>query len=793
MSIRPGFTCLLIFSFAIVIFRPVYAQVQPPPERTIRLSHYSATLSFDPVTGTLDGQAVYRFTPLRKSADSVVFYAPGMEIREVSLLTPNEKTVTTSFKKMADNLIVYLPGNMGDYTGKDGISQMRILYHAKDPAELHRTGWDDPFGRMRKQVWAHRPFGWIPFLDQMTTQDIYITFDKHYQVVSNGERISKTPSGDTAFTWHYRLSKPHPFYSVCLVAGDYEYRNLTTKNGLPLELWYYPDLKDRFDLTYAYQKEMFDFFEEETGMTYPYTLYRNIPVADYLYGAMETTTSTVYADFMQVDARGFFGRNYINTNAHELAHQWFGNCINDLTVNDLWLTESFATYYAKIFERKYLGENAYEYQRDQEFQKALKAAENNSYALGSGQAGVERWYQKGSLVMDMLRDVLGDEAFLSSIKRYMTTHAYHEAKSTDFLDAIYQSCGMAVNWFFEDWIYHGGEPEYQVSWKSNFDSLGQEVVALTVEQVQPLSRPEDLFRMPVMLEVYYDDGSMASKKVWIEKQSHLVEIPSGKGRKASFLVFDAGRRILKKMRYERTSAMLKAQLLRANHVADRLEAARALRSFSPEQKRDVLRQSFSKETFHPLKSEIITQLAEDSLSRDLIGKAIRDKEAMVRRAVTESIKKVPQELLADYESLLKDSSYITVENAFINLVRTVEDASYLLPEQRKTKVNSYLELLQHETGWRGRNLRTAWLGVALEQDPSNQTLLRELIDYTRASFDFETRLNALNQLKKLNYLDEESAGLLVKASQYWNYKLANPAKEMIQYFSQQEKYRHLLP
>ena len=281
----------------------------------------------------------------------------------------------------------------------------------------------------------------------MTTQDIYITFDKNYKVVSNGERVFQRPSGDTAITWHYRLDKPHPFYSVCLVAGDYNYRTDETAQKIPLCLWHYPEMEDRAGITYAYQKEMFDFLISETGFPYPYFPYRNIPVADYLYGAMETTTSTVFGDYMLTDERGFLGKNYINVNVHELAHQWFGNCINDLTGNDLWLTKSFATYYAKIFERKYLGEYAYELQRDTERQKALKISESNSYPIASGKAGVERWYQKGSLVLEMLRDITGDEEFKNAIHHYLTGYAFSEARSSDFLGSIYESTGMSLDRF----------------------------------------------------------------------------------------------------------------------------------------------------------------------------------------------------------------------------------------------------------------------------------------------------------------------------------------------------------
>jgi aminopeptidase N len=777
--------CIILVGFTLLlVHNKLLAKDNPPQERNIQLFHYSANISLNPVTKVLQGTAVYDIRGLRPKVDSFVFYTPGMTITSVSLKSYNgkEPAVIAKFLQDKDNLIIF-PGSFALYNlAVEPQCVLEIQYFSLTPRELHFTGWDDPSGRMRKQVWAHRPFGWIPFVDQMTSQDISITFDKNYLVVANGERISKAPSGDTAFTWHYRLDKPHPFYSVCLVAGDYRYRQSKTIAGTPLELWYYPDMEDRFDITYRYQKEMFSFFEEETGFRYPYSLYRNLPVADYLYGAMECTTSTVYADFMQVDARGALGRNFINTNAHELAHQWFGNCINDKTSSDLWLTESFATYFAKIFERKYLGEEAYEFQRDFEKQKALKIAESNNNALGSGQAGTERWYQKGSLVMDMLRDVVGEEEFKAALHYYLVNQAYGEAESNDFLKAIYNASGQTLDWFFEEWIYRGGEPEYKVSWKEVKRQDGKLLVQVSVEQVQTLNKPGEYFKMPVNIEVYDKGFHCISKKVGIERQSTLIEIPIE--RETSFIVFDAGNRILKKLQLSRSMEELGAQAEHSRHMADRLEAIRALQSFLPAQKRDVLTRCFDKDKFNVCRAEIVSQLASDSLSYRLLTKAIHDRDVNVRKSVTEKLTRVPAVLVPEYKKLLKDSAYFVVEAALTNLCNSAKGD--------RQQVESYLNTTSRETGWRGRNIRVCWLGLAIDQYPEKKEFLNELIDYAGSAFDFETRINALNEIKKLNYLDEKVAGYLHTAAAYWNYKLSGPAKDLINYYKAQRKYQILL-
>jgi len=779
---------IVLCVIALLWFNIGFGQEAVPAERNFKLFHFGADLAYSPLSKTLKGSVSYDVSPLRSSTDSLVFFCPGMKISSVSMVTfaGLKNTVPLTFAQQGDKLVIFPKSSLDYGVSGDPRYKITIVYTAIAPPELHQTGWDDPTARMRKQVWAHRPFGWIPYTDQMTTQDIRITFNKDYKVVSNGERLETIPSGDSALTWHYRLDKPHPFYSVCFVAGDYSYKSMKTKRGVPLELWYYPEYEDRFALTYKYQAAMFDFLEKETGLNYPYALYRNIPVADYLYGAMETTTSTVYADFLQVDQRGFLGRNYVNTNAHELAHQWFGNCINDKTVDDLWLTESFATYYAKAFEQAYLGEEAYLYQRDLEMQKALKIAESNDFPLGSGKAGVERWYQKGSLVMDMLRDWVGDAGFQASVSNYMNTNKYGEAESNDFLKAIYNTTGYAMDGFFADWVYNGGEPEYKIDWKQITNTAGQGYTQISVAQVQRISKPEELFRMPVNIEVYYTDGSMTMQKVWVENAFTLAEIPAEPGKTTAFVVFDAGNRILKKMQFARSFEELSQQLKQAKQVPDRLEALRAMQKLPQSQKREALSTCIRNEHFFLIRAEVVSQLCHDSLSIDLLQAAIQDPQVLVRKAVVDNVKVVPPLLIPAYESLLKDSSYAIVELALLNLCNTANAKGAF------SKTEDYLKQTQTEVGWRGRNIHTAWLGIALERQPDNKVYLSELTDYTGPSYDFETRLNALNQFKKLNYLDEKVAANLVTASKYWNYKLATPAKEMISYFMQQDRYSLLL-
>lgn len=736
-----------------------------PSEKIIAAEHITARISIDPYQKIVNGTAAFTFKPLRHKTDSVVFDVTDMDTKEVTL-----DGESVRYNETGNSLIIY-PGKNPEF---GTTHELIISYQSKNPSYLYHSGWDDRTGIKRKQLWAHRPVSWLPYTDARLTVDMYVTFGKEYKVFSNGERIEVLPQGDSLLTWHYRMNHPHPFFSTSLVIGDYDYRSFTAATGLPLEMWYYPDQEDRVETTYLYMSEMFTFFENEMGLPYPWELYRQAPVVDYLYGAMETTTSTVFGDYMFVDKRAFSGRNYVNVNAHELAHQWFGNYISHMAPKDVWLTESFATYYAKIFERSVFGEDYYQNERNNEFIETFEASVRDNYATGHSHGGRARWYPKGSLILDMLRDVMGDENFKTAIRYYLENHPYTDAQTSDFLKSVYLSTGMNMDWFFDEWIRKPGEPSFKVSYERITGSDKNDVTQVMVSQVHEINELTGYFRMPVWIEIHYSDGSFAREKVWVDGQQTIANIENTSSKEIGFVLFDPGRRILKKVTFDKSFDELSLQAQHAPLMIDRYDALVAMENLPLDQKKDLLLNCYEKEKFFLTKSVIIKQLGGDQSAGTfkLLKKAISDNDVYVRRSVLQSVKTVPRFLKSDYEKLLNDESYINVELALQNLA-----ASF--PEE----TSAYLEATKDETGWRGRNIRIKWLEIAIEK--GQKKFLQELIRYSSKSYEFETRQNALNALKRLNYMDSEVAGNLLDSYLYWNYKLSNTAKEVLNFFMQE--------
>lgn len=741
-------------------------------DREIELSHMNAALVIKPFDTLVIGKVDFTFITLHENIDSIVFSAPELVIKAISI-----NGQAANFKMQAGNVIIYPAVKLG-WKSTNSIS---FDYTAKPTDGLYFTGWNDPKQLKRKQIWAQRPDHWLPYTAGIITVDMAITVDERYKVFNNGVREKVLRNPDHTQTWYYKMNHPHPFFSTCLVIGDYDYASLKTSRGLPIEQWYYPEWKNHLEPTYRYMPEMFNYFESELGLNYPWELYREAPVTDYMYGAMETTTSTVFGDYMMVDQRGFMGRNYVNVNAHELAHQWFGNYISHLKNKDVWITESFATYWAKKFEQHIFGSDYYQEVRNKELIDVFDAAAHDNYAVGHGSGGRNRWYPKGSLVLDMLRDVLGENEFKAAIRLYLESHPYQVAETSDFLAAIRKSTGKSLEWFFDEWILRGGEPTYEIHYKQSTNASGGKETRILVDQVHTMNDLTGLFKMPVDFEVHYTDGSMDQKNQWISRCHEEVIIPDLKGKSIDFVLFDPNRKIIKKVIFARSYEVLSAQALRAGNMIDRHDALLALREFMLSQKKADLLKCYKNETFQLTKGEIIAQLSADSGEDTylLMKYALADPDDKVRLAVLQHVTSIPLSLKGDYEKLLTDSSYLNVELALNNLCNSFPESC-----------NRYLEITKNEIGWRGINIRIKWLEISISK--GNTDCISELKNYTGESYDFESRINAMNALKRLNILDEPVIENILKSLIHWNYKIRIAAADNLKYFYVQDRYKLII-
>ncbi len=777
-----AFGLLILLLFSSDPFPAAKAQSAREPalvamrDHPVDFLHMAVNVRIRPRERLVSGEVTHVFTPLRQTVDSLRFNAVNMDIEHAYL---NGKPVR--FTNDGKIITVFPPLALH----WDTIDSIRFVYRCHPTSGLYFVGWDDTTGRARKQVWSQgQGYGnrhWIPLYDEQNdkmTTETTITFDQGFQVLSNGTLVSRHDNPDGTCTWHYKMIHPMVSYLVMVGAGHYGIDTLRTKDNIPVHLWYYPDQKNRIRPTYHNTLDMFGFMKDETGIAYPWSSYSEIPVMDFIHGAMENTTATVYGDFYFVDSREALDRDFVNVNIHEFAHHWFGDFVT--APGEGWLHESFATYYAKLFEHKLYGEDHFEWMRHQEQMAAIRAEGQAHLSLLSPKAGADRIYDKGSAILGMLSYVYGKPAFNRVIHYYLTRHRYGFVHTYDLYTAFQHVLGVSPKWFFDEWIYRGGLPKYHVSWKDSTSGNGKKYTRIQVRQTAADSTGPLLFRMPVVCEVHYKNGKADRTRTWIAGKVQNVSIAQKSGSRVAFVLFDPGSHIIKEMDFPRTLAQLKAQAASAPHMIDRYEALAAIRSIPSGQKSDFLITRYHHEAFPEMRAEIVTQIAGDSsrAATSLILAALKDSSSVVRLAALSSLSRIRPELRPAVEKMLTDSSYSVIATALVRLAQTYPQ-----------KIPAYLKTTRGIDG-PAHNVSILWNEI--NAGLGNRQSLDKLVDYTSPAFDFQTRTNAARVLQEMDYMNEALAGNLLQGITSSNYRLAGAFRQVLRHFAKNDHSKDLI-
>ena len=778
----------IVFSFIFATLTlPSFAQTEfhsyahddgvAPREHPLDMTRSIIEVSFVPKEGLVKGKVTHRFMTLRQQVSS--FFLDGIQMTYDEVLLDGQPVPSR-----ADSAgITIFPRTPLAYGSEH---ELVIRYRAHPRRGLYFIGWNDPKGKSRTQIWTQGEAidnrHWIPMFDEKNDKlltEVIATFDKDYEVLSNGKLVDKKINTDGTQSWHYAISHPHAPYLVMLGIGKYAIKETHSVSGVPLHLYYYPEWKDRVEPTYIHSEAIMDFLEKEIGLPYPWESYSQIPVQDYMFGAMENTTATVAGDFYFVDQRGLLDRNYIGVNAHELAHQWFGDYVTGYTNADIWLQESFATYYNLMFEREVFGSDHFDWGRRGAQNASIEATKKDLFGVGHSEGGGTRVYGKGAFVLNMLKYVVGGrDAYNRAIRHYLDKHPYANVDSHDLLIAFEESTGMDLHWFWDEWVYRGGEPSFTVTYTEN----GRQT-QWTIAQSHPLSdvvgARKGLYKMPIVLETHYTDGSSDQKEVWVEKQTEIISMPVPDGKTTAFVLFDPGNIVMHTVQFKKSPEMLRAQALNAGKMLDRYDAVVAMKSWPADEKRETLIKAFGQEKFFALRAEVISQLANDNdpASNALFRKALTDGDANVRKAALRSVDPQKIGLIPEFEKMLTDSSYEIIETALTKLSLSNPGG-----------VKGYLEKTKDVEGNLGKNVKVRWLETAYTST-GKVSHAEALVDLTSPSYEFRTRVNAMNALKRTGYFSDDLLRNCVDAILSPNDRLSNPAKDVLLYYFNQDKYK----
>ncbi|MCX8478860.1 MAG: M1 family metallopeptidase [Chitinophagales bacterium] len=754
----------------------IQTTIGEPYAHPVDITRLKLEVSFQLAEGIVNGEVTHYFTALQNT-DTLFLNGIDMQYEKVMYHGKELKYSATS-----TGITLRFPKTL-KVGSKDSVY---IQYQCTPRKGIYFIGWKPNQGG-RKQIWTQGEGEdnrhWIPMYDglndKMITETI-VHFPAAYEVLSNGTLISSTKDkkNPAMKIWHYRMQHPHSTYLIMLGIGEYKIEHRVTKSGVPVNLYYYPDQADRVGPTYKYATEAIDFMEQQTGIRYPWESYSQIPVQDFMYGAMENTTATIFGDFLQNDARGAIDNTYIGVDAHELTHQWFGDYVTGRSWKQIWLQESYATYYPKIFTRQLYGRDYYEWNRRNEHRAALSLAENNQLPIVHPGPGTARIYQKGSAVIDMLNYVYGEESWKRVIHYYLTHHPYSNVETNDLYQAFQDTLGVVPDWFFNEWLYNGGEPKYEVSHKQMVQMDGHYTTQFTVEQKQELKEGVGLFKMPIDVEVFYSDRSYDSVRVWVDEAREVFDIPNPKNKQVSFILFDPGSYILKKVTVKNTDEQWLNQVMLSPHMIDRYDAVLALRSAPLSFKRATYLAQLKAEHFHAVKVEIMNQLKGDTsrTTNEAFAFYMHDQYSEVRQAAIRNIDLSGPSLMKNIdliESMCKDSSYVVISVALDRLqeVENVHSTIKVLQELRKEGVCGV-----------GNSLRIKVLERLAANEKEFPACRDTLISLCSPAHEFQTRRNAAEALKRLKVLDSDLFVYLLEAKCSFNTRLSGPIDNVLKYY-----------
>jgi len=744
-----------------------------PRERFVDMQHLKLEISFEPEKGLVKGKVEHQFTVLQKSVDHIELDAINMEIKSIKM---GEKELKYDYN---DKIISIQFQSPLVWKSNHTIS---ITYEATPRKGLYFVGWNDPNNLSKKQIWSQGQGidnrYWIPMFDDMTDKvisEMVVTMPEKYQVLSNGKlKKSKSLKGGNKL-WNYEISHPHAPYLIMLGIGEYEIEKRKAASGVEMSLYYYKGEQNKVEPTYRHSVAMFDFFEEKFGVAYPWETYAQIPVQEFMYGAMENTTATIFGDFYLVDSSEFLDRNYIRVNAHELAHQWFGDMVTARTTTHAWLQESFATHFDMTYQGVAFGKDYFDFVRRGYIEQALSASEKDLKPIAHSQAGTVRHYPKGALVLYMLKNVVGEEQFFSTIQYYLKKHAYGTVDTEDFLIAFQENLGLSLDWFWEQWVLKGGEPHYKV----NFEELENEY-RFEVKQIQERNELVGLFRMPIQFEVHFKDGSKTVKTEWIENESHSVSLAKEAGKAVDYVLFDPNNEIIKAVTFNKTQGQLKAQAAKAPNAVDRYEALLQLRGvLSPSE----IAAMFEKETSTDVKSELVIHSMMDLSAKEnyeIFSNAMKSEDVEIHRTILTNTIIIDESREPLYVSLLTSASNGVAEKALD-----------LLCFYRPMDVSKYLELTKDRVGNRSKNIRIKWLEWSY-LTTRNEAHLGELVSYLSNSYEFITRTNAASALERMNTINEEGIGYVLEGLFSANSRLRGPLNGTVNHFFSQTMYQLMI-
>ncbi len=469
----------------------------------------------DPAINFISGTINSYFKPTQSDFDQINFdFSGNLDVHVVRYHGD-----TLSYSQLGDNLQIQLP----EILSKGVLDSIEVQYEGEPTSE--------GFGSFSQSIhngvpvlWTlSEPYGakdWWPckqdLNDKIDSIDIIVKTPSTYRVGTNGVLIKEEVQGNhTVYHWKHRY--PIAAYLISLAVTNYasfsDYVQLESGDSLEILNYVYPEDQNAAQNNLNSTVEIMELFN---------TLFGDYPFAKEKYGHAQFS----WGGGMEHQTMSSMGSFSYSLQAHELAHQWFGNKITCGSWQDIWLNEGFATYLTGL-TAEFLGSET-------SWMNWKRARVNFITSQDGGSVYVEDTtsvsrifssrlsYNKAAYLLHMLRWKLGDDSFFQSVRNYLadSSLAFGYAHTEDLKRHFELESGENLDDFFEDWFYGEGFPSYQVEWSNMGDRV-------RIKLNQTTSHPSvDFFEIPIPVRVSGANvDSLLSLHPSFQGQEFDIELP----------------------------------------------------------------------------------------------------------------------------------------------------------------------------------------------------------------------------------------------------------------------------
>ena len=318
-----------------------------------------------------------------------------------------------------------------------------------------------------------------------------------FVVASNGLLTSVDTIGGTHVSYTWQEENAIATYLMSVAITKYalildEYVN-SLGDTIPVQHFVYPQDSAPAVVNFGKVPEMMEYYSGIFG-EYPFAKYGHAVVQPF-WGGMEHQTMTTILRWAAVSG-------WESGVAHELAHQWWGDMVTCFTWPDIWINEGFATYAEALWVEYEYGTAAY---HSNMWEKGFDYFEQDSsqrFAIYDPPQ-LFNWgivYCKGAWVLHMLRHIMpSDSVYFAIYPDYGATYEFGNASTADFRSKAEEHYGADLGWYFQEWIYGQGHPQYNYGWNSQDLGGGEYEIEIQIEQIQVDAPP--VFEMPIDIRV----------------------------------------------------------------------------------------------------------------------------------------------------------------------------------------------------------------------------------------------------------------------------------------------------